>query len=53
MRCARFGPEFIEPLLDERELAKPLAEDDDRRYQKVKPANCDQTTLLSYDPLVR
>ena len=53
VRWARYGNLYLEPTLSPEDLAKPLPEDDLRRYQPIKAAKNEQSTSLNYDPLVQ
>ncbi|ESP03782.1 hypothetical protein LOTGIDRAFT_110271 [Lottia gigantea] len=52
VRHRRYDPRFREPSLDTAELAEPLSDDDERKYNPIKAAKNYETTSVFYDPLL-
>ena len=47
-----YSPIYLEPTFRKEDLQQSLDELDERRYQPIKAATNEQTSLSSYDPVV-
>ncbi|XP_025093061.1 28S ribosomal protein S7, mitochondrial-like [Pomacea canaliculata] len=53
VRTSVYNPHFLEPILDKKELAQPLQDNDVRRFRPIKAAKTEQVSSIFYDPLMQ
>jgi len=52
VRYSRYDKSYLPPTFRKEDLLEPLDEADPRRFQPIKAAEIDQSSLTSYDALV-
>ncbi|KAL5018646.1 hypothetical protein ScPMuIL_004368 [Solemya velum] len=53
VRGSIYSPKYLDPTVSKEELSQPLKDDDPRKFQPIKAARTEETTLFFHDPLLQ